>query len=272
MLLLTQLLYNLPFIIRDTSLLVSSGITLLYFALRLVSRKSANKRICLSIYRVVGAGVHDGGAAGHAPVVDESALGALAVRRRLLRRTQRDARLEHVPLVGRGVAGARRLPAAPAPVRAPAAARPVRRGRRAARHVPRLRAALPRPRIRPPARQPRLPVAASAGRGRLLRAGDDVAVHAAPAVDRRRGHPARHRDAVGARRTARHPTSYARRPVLAIETLYIAVAPPGGGEGEASPIWVDVQKLCNMCVLSLSWNFFVSHDKYIARPSSKEPR
>ena len=27
-----------------------------------------------------------------------------------------------------------------------------------------------------------------------------------------------------------------------------------------------------VCVLSLSWNFFVSHDKYIARPSSKEPR
>jgi len=53
-----------------------------------------------------------------------------------------------------------------------------------------------------------------------------------------------------------------------------AVAPPGGeGGGEASPpLWVDVQKLCNMCVLSLSWNFFVSHDKYIARPSSKEPR
>jgi len=50
-----------------------------------------------------------------------------------------------------------------------------------------------------------------------------------------------------------------------------AVAPPGG-KGEASPLWVDVQKLCNMCVLSLSWNFFVSHDKYIARPSSKEPR
>ena len=43
-------------------------------------------------------------------------------------------------------------------------------------------------------------------------------------------------------------------------------------QGEASPLWVDVQKLCNMCVLSLSWNFFVSHDKYIARPSSKEPR
>jgi len=44
------------------------------------------------------------------------------------------------------------------------------------------------------------------------------------------------------------------------------------GGGEASPLWVDVQKLCNMCVLSLSWNFFVSHDKYIARLSSKEPR
>ena len=36
------------------------------------------------------------------------------------------------------------------------------------------------------------------------------------------------------------------------------VAPPGG-RGEASPLWVDVQKLCNMCVLSLSWDFFVSH-------------
>ena len=47
------------------------------------------------------------------------------------------------------------------------------------------------------------------------------------------------------------------------------VAPPGGG---SFSLWVDVQKLCNMCVLSLSWNFFVSHDKYIARPSSKEPR
>ena len=42
--------------------------------------------------------------------------------------------------------------------------------------------------------------------------------------------------------------------------------------GSFPPLWVDVQKLCNMCVLSLSWNFFVSHDKYIARPSSKEPR
>ena len=45
-----------------------------------------------------------------------------------------------------------------------------------------------------------------------------------------------------------------------------------GEGGEASPLWVDVQKLCNMCVLSLSWNFIVSHDKYIARASSKEPR
>ena len=45
-----------------------------------------------------------------------------------------------------------------------------------------------------------------------------------------------------------------------------------GRRGEASPLWVDVQKLCNMCVLTLSWNFIVSHDKYIARPSSKEPR
>ena len=32
--------------------------------------------------------------------------------------------------------------------------------------------------------------------------------------------------------------------------------------GEASSLWVDVQKLCNMCVLSSSWNFFVSHDNY----------
>ena len=34
-----------------------------------------------------------------------------------------------------------------------------------------------------------------------------------------------------------------------------------------------VKRVC-VCVLSLSWNFFVglSHDKYIARPSIKEPR
>ena len=51
--------------------------------------------------------------------------------------------------------------------------------------------------------------------------------------------------------------------------LSASVAPPGGG---ASPPMGGRPKLCNMCVLSLSWNFFVSHDKYIARPSSKEPR
>ena len=39
--------------------------------------------------------------------------------------------------------------------------------------------------------------------------------------------------------------------------LLISVAPP-----EASPLWVDVQKSCNVCVLSLSLNFFVSHDHY----------
>ena len=50
------------------------------------------------------------------------------------------------------------------------------------------------------------------------------------------------------------------------------VAPPGGRGGSFPPLWMDVQKLCNMCVLSLSWNFYVSHDKYIVRPSSKEPR
>ena len=55
-----------------------------------------------------------------------------------------------------------------------------------------------------------------------------------------------------------------------IMPLISSVAPPGGGG--SFPLWVDVQKLCNMCVLSLSWNFFVTHDKYIARPSSKEPR
>ena len=47
-------------------------------------------------------------------------------------------------------------------------------------------------------------------------------------------------------------------------TTTTTVAPPEGEgvKGEASPLLVDVQKLCNMCVLSLSWNFFVSHDKY----------
>jgi len=45
-------------------------------------------------------------------------------------------------------------------------------------------------------------------------------------------------------------------------------------QGEAFPLWVDVQNyvICVLCALSLSWNFFASHDKYIARPSSKEPR
>jgi len=47
--------------------------------------------------------------------------------------------------------------------------------------------------------------------------------------------------------------------------LFTPVAPPEGGKGGSSPLWVDVQKLCNMCVLSLSWNFFVSHDKNITR-------
>ena len=46
-----------------------------------------------------------------------------------------------------------------------------------------------------------------------------------------------------------------------------------GEGGKLPPLLVDVQKLCKMCVfLSLSWNFFVSRDEYIARPSSKEPR
>jgi len=56
-----------------------------------------------------------------------------------------------------------------------------------------------------------------------------------------------------------------RARVAHVVLRYDAVAPPEEGEGGASPIWVDVQKLCNMCVLSLSWNFFVSHDKYIAK-------
>ena len=32
----------------------------------------------------------------------------------------------------------------------------------------------------------------------------------------------------------------------------LSVEPPGGEGEEASPLWVDVRKLCNMCVLSLS--------------------
>ena len=57
-----------------------------------------------------------------------------------------------------------------------------------------------------------------------------------------------------------HATAGGRR-----ENAAEPVAPPGG----SFPLWVDVQKLCTMCVLSLSWNFFVSHDKYIARPSEQ---
>jgi len=54
-------------------------------------------------------------------------------------------------------------------------------------------------------------------------------------------------------------------------SVEVCGAARGGGWG-SFPLWADVQKLCNVCVLSLSWNFFVSHDKYSARPSSKEPR
>ena len=56
-----------------------------------------------------------------------------------------------------------------------------------------------------------------------------------------------------------------------IHTL-LALSGAPRGEGGSFPLWEDVQKLYNICVLSLSWNFFVSHDKYIARLSSKEPR
>ena len=47
-----------------------------------------------------------------------------------------------------------------------------------------------------------------------------------------------------------------------------AVAPTGG----KLPPYGCASKNYVMCVLSLSWNFSVTHDKYIARPSSKEPR
>jgi len=47
-----------------------------------------------------------------------------------------------------------------------------------------------------------------------------------------------------------------------------------GGRGKLPPYGWTSKNYVIMCVLSLSWNFFVSHDKYmyIARPSSKEPR
>jgi len=44
--------------------------------------------------------------------------------------------------------------------------------------------------------------------------------------------------------------------------LHSSGAARGVEGGSFPPIRVDDQKLCNMCVLSLSWNFFVSHDKY----------
>jgi len=44
------------------------------------------------------------------------------------------------------------------------------------------------------------------------------------------------------------------------------------GGGGSFPPMCGRPKLCNMYVLSLSWNFFGTHDKYIARPSSQQPR
>jgi len=55
------------------------------------------------------------------------------------------------------------------------------------------------------------------------------------------------------------------RAVTELPRLFTPVAPPEGRR-KLSPLWVDVQKLCNMCVLSLSWNFFVSHDTTPYRP------
>jgi len=41
-----------------------------------------------------------------------------------------------------------------------------------------------------------------------------------------------------------------------------------GGRGKLPPYgWTSKNYV--ICVFSLSWNFFVSHDKYIARPSSR---
>jgi len=58
--------------------------------------------------------------------------------------------------------------------------------------------------------------------------------------------------------------------VVVVVRLY-TVAPPRGGGGWSFPLWVDIQKYV-ICVCFMSWNFFVSNNKYIARPSSKEPR
>jgi len=62
----------------------------------------------------------------------------------------------------------------------------------------------------------------------------------------------------------------------------VAVASPDGGMGGSFTLWVDVQKLCNMCVLSLSWNFFcvsfwrtsysrLSIDPYLTSPLLQNP-
>jgi len=62
--------------------------------------------------------------------------------------------------------------------------------------------------------------------------------------------------------------------LISVLLLPIASGAASGERGRSFKLPPPVggrPKICNMCVLSLSWNF-VSHDKYIARPSSKEPR
>jgi len=62
--------------------------------------------------------------------------------------------------------------------------------------------------------------------------------------------------------TGRRLTSYmksiGRTNCIMIKSKHVATV-----QQHASITETDVQKLCNMCVLSLSLNFFVSHDKYI---------
>ena len=41
----------------------------------------------------------------------------------------------------------------------------------------------------------------------------------------------------------------AATPSTSSTTGRTTVAPPGGGKGGSFPLWVDVRKLCNMCVL-----------------------
>jgi len=62
-------------------------------------------------------------------------------------------------------------------------------------------------------------------------------------------------------RSATEPVSLARS---RLSTTSICVRHDGAArrEGGSFPLWVDVQKLHNMCLLSLSWNFFVARDKY----------